>query len=148
MDNRAFLADNYRVEGDQLTLSGDGVTMVYQRGHIARPKSIPKATEEQKSRWRSGIVDIYWEHQTQNETRQDPVGTGVVISPKELVICQVPEEIQSERDSKTKFIVRFDDGGFAYTHNREEADPRLARITADTTVQPSVSSFHIAYVCW
>ncbi len=75
MDNRAFLADNYRVEGDQLTLSGDGVTMVYQRGHAVLPKTVPKATDEQKSHWRSGIVEILGGRATDTTGHHNSSGT-------------------------------------------------------------------------
>ncbi len=106
MDNRAFLADNYRVEGDQLTLSGDGVTMVYHRGHIARPKTIPNATEEQKSRWRSGIVEILGGRATNKTWAPQLIGYGVIISSQMQIVSQIRLS-----DGDSAFFAQFDDGG-------------------------------------
>ncbi len=105
MDHRGFIADNYHLEGDQLTLYGDGVTMVYQRGHVELSKSIPDATEEQRSRWRSGIVEILTQQSTDTSQKPKRIGHGVIVSPRTLIVGQV-----RPFDGDCSFVAKFDDG--------------------------------------
>ncbi len=105
IDHLGFIADNYKLEGDQLTLSGDGVKMVYHRGHVELSKSIPDATEEQKSRWRSGIVEILTQQSTDTSQKPKRIGHGVIVSPQTLIVGQV-----RPLDGDCSFVAKFDDG--------------------------------------
>ena len=115
----------YEIQGEQLTIYRQNpVVYIYHFLRSQHPfqKVVQPATEEQKLRWRSGIVEIFLEyHSAQDGNHQDPVGKGVVVSSKGIIVCQV-HGIQFEKDSKSGFIARFDDGSFASLTVIEESN--------------------------
>lgn len=106
-DDSGFVQDHYLVEGDQLTIYNENRRNVYQRGHAVLPKTIPKATDEQKSRWRSGIVEILGGPSADNKTwAPQLIGYGVIISPQTRIVSQT-----RAFDGDSAFYAKFDDGG-------------------------------------
>ncbi|MFO0999460.1 MAG: hypothetical protein U0936_03920 [Planctomycetaceae bacterium] len=103
-----FVQDHYLLEGDQLTIYDENRRNVYQRGHVALPKSIPAATDEQKSLWRSGIVNVIVQpRQTSAKPpEREHYGYGVIVSPQGMMISQL-----TLSDGDWIFFAKFDDGG-------------------------------------
>ena len=99
----AFTRDQYLLDSDQLTIYDENRRSVYHRGHVALPKSIAKATDEQKTRWRSGIVEILTEDPRENTQL---VGYGVIVSPQMRIVSQIRLS-----DGDSAFFAQFDDGG-------------------------------------
>ena len=104
--NDAYSEAQYILDGDQLTIVDESQQRVHARGHAPLPKTIPRATEEQKSRWRSGIVEIIGQHRQNSADLQEPKGYGVVVSAQGLIVSQLKS---SEGD--WLFFAKFDDGG-------------------------------------
>jgi hypothetical protein len=104
-DKSGFVQNHYVLEGDRLTIYDDTGRNEYVRGHVALPKTIPKATEEQKSRWRSGIVEILGQPSADKSRERRLVGYGVIVSPQTRMIAQVGSL------EGYSFFARFDDGG-------------------------------------
>ena len=102
----AFTRDQYLMDSDQLTIYTENRRNVYHRGHVALPKSIAKATDEQKTRWRSGIVDIIAHDAKVHPSDHKRVGYGVILSPQMLIVAQL-----KLTEGDWSFSAKFDDGG-------------------------------------
>ena len=108
-DESGFVQDNYLLEGEQLTIYGENRRNVYHRGHVALPKSIAKATDEQKTRWRSGIVDIIAHEANAPPMDQKRFGYGVIVSPQMWIVAQL--KLPELSDGNWSYFAKFDDGG-------------------------------------
>lgn len=89
--------------------TGSKVTLVEcRRKKDAAPQTTAEQqirSEEQKLRWRSGIVEIFAEIKTETDLLQTLVGSGVLISSNGLVMSQL-----SAPPKNAKFFARLDDG--------------------------------------
>jgi len=104
--NDSFSRTQYLLISDELTIDGESQKRVYHRGHVRIPRSIPKATDEQKSRWRSGIVDIIAQQANAATSDQKRIGYGVIVSPQMVIVAQLKLS-----DGDWSFFAKFDDGG-------------------------------------
>lgn len=107
-DDSGFFLDHYELKGNQLITRDDQKgEKVYERGHVRIPKTIPRASEEQMLRWRSGIVEIIGVSKTGSDSGSTrPLGHGTVVTSGGVIISQVPAH---GKDAYT-YRAKFDDG--------------------------------------
>lgn len=114
-DDSGFVQDHYLLESDPLTIYDENRRNVFQRGHVVLTKTIPKATDEQKSRWRSGIVEILGGPSADKTWAPQLIGYGVIISPQMRIVSDIRLS-----DGDSKFYAQFDDGGVVPINILEE----------------------------
>ena len=126
----AFTRDQYLLDSDQLTIYGENRRSVYHRGHVALPKSIAKATDEQKTRWRSGIVDIIAHDAKVPPSDHKRVGYGVILSPQMLIVAQL-----KLTEGDWSFFARFDDGSIVPIKIVEEGPQGWATFQPEKAIE-------------
>lgn len=126
----AFTRDQYLMDSDQLTIYTENRRNVYHRGHVALPKSIAKATDEQKTRWRSGIVDIIAHDAKVPPSDHKRVGYGVILSPQMLIVAQL-----KLTEGDWSFFARFDDGSIVPIKIVEEGPQGWATFQPEKAIE-------------
>ncbi|MEJ7592959.1 MAG: hypothetical protein WKF77_15535 [Planctomycetaceae bacterium] len=101
-----FAQSKYILDSNQLTILDESQKRVYHRDHVRLPKSIPEATEEQKARWRSGVVEVMVQPRQNNADLRVSTGNGVIVSPQGLIVAQVKLS-----GVDLMYFAKFDDGG-------------------------------------
>ena len=132
--NDAYSDSKYVLDGDQLTIVHEPQQRIYARGHVVLPKTIPKATGEQKSRWRSGIVEILTQLRKDPAAKTQLVGYRVIVSPQMRIVSQIRLS-----DGDWAFFAKFDDGGNVPISILEEGP--LGWVTFETE-QPIEANHH------
>ena len=104
---------SYEINDDSLILRPSGehqIVQVWKKGHRKLIGPLAPATEAQKLRWRSGVVEIFVDRDNPREVAERPLCHGVLVSTEGLILCQFPEYVHIDPESKDKFLARFDDG--------------------------------------